>query len=110
MVKDDIHKYEEVEEKPDMEVILVVVLVLMLVALGYAQHHRGVVRTVGKFNLDEDEKKTTTHLNPYTLLFPPEDYWRNNTTHLPDIRQVCSFSPLLQQLDIYSKSMYSSYT
>jgi len=40
-----------------MEVILIVVLVLMLAALGYAQYHRGVVRTIGKFTLDEDEKR-----------------------------------------------------
>jgi hypothetical protein len=48
---------KEGEEKPDMEVILFVVLVLMLVGFGYAQYQRGVVRTVGKFNLDEDEKR-----------------------------------------------------
>ena len=40
-----------------MEVILLVVLVLMLAAFGYAQYQRGVVRTVGKFKFDEDEKR-----------------------------------------------------
>jgi hypothetical protein len=48
---------QEVEAEPDMEVILIVVLALMLGALAYAQYHRGVVRTIGEFKLDEDEKR-----------------------------------------------------
>lgn len=38
-----------------MEVMLVVVLVLMLVAVAYAQWQRGVVRTVGPLSLEEEE-------------------------------------------------------
>jgi hypothetical protein len=39
-----------------MEFLLVSVLVLMLLALAYAQWQRGVVRTTGKLSLDEEEK------------------------------------------------------
>jgi hypothetical protein len=38
-----------------MEFLLVSVLVLMLLALAYAQWQRGVVRTTGKLSLDEEE-------------------------------------------------------
>ena len=38
-----------------MEVMLVVVLVLMLVAVAYAQWQRGVVRTVGPLSLEEEK-------------------------------------------------------
>lgn len=42
-----------------MEFLLVSVLVLMLLAVAYAQWQRGVVRTIGKLSLDEDEKDQT---------------------------------------------------
>jgi hypothetical protein len=42
-----------------MEFLLVSVLVLMLVAVAYAQWQRGVVRTVGKLSLDEEETDQT---------------------------------------------------
>jgi hypothetical protein len=42
-----------------MEFLLVSVLVLMLIALAYAQWQRGVVRTIGKLSLDEDETDQT---------------------------------------------------
>jgi len=38
-----------------MEILVVVVLVLMLVGVGYAQWQRGVVRTVGPLSLGEEE-------------------------------------------------------
>ena len=38
-----------------MEVLIVVVLVLMLVGVAYAQWQRGVVRTVGSLSLEDDE-------------------------------------------------------
>ncbi len=38
-----------------MEFLLVPVLVLMLIAVAYAQWQRGVVRTIGKLSLDEEE-------------------------------------------------------
>jgi hypothetical protein len=42
-----------------MEFLLVSVLVLMLVAVAYAQWQRGVVRTIGKLSLDEEETDPT---------------------------------------------------
>ena len=42
-----------------MEFLLVSVLVLMLIALAYAQWQRGVVRTIGQLSLDEEEKDQT---------------------------------------------------
>jgi hypothetical protein len=36
------------------------VLVLMLIALAYAQWQRGVVRTIGKLSLDEDDTDQST--------------------------------------------------
>jgi hypothetical protein len=42
-----------------MEFLLVSVLVLMLLLVAYAQWQRGVVRTIGKLSLDEDEKDQT---------------------------------------------------
>ncbi len=42
-----------------MEFLLVSVLVLMLLAVAYAQWQRGVVRTIGKLSLDEEEKDQT---------------------------------------------------
>jgi hypothetical protein len=42
-----------------MEFLLVSVLVLMLIGLAYAQWQRGVVRTIGKLSLDEEETDQT---------------------------------------------------
>jgi hypothetical protein len=42
-----------------MEFLLVSVLVLMLIALAYAQWQRGVVRTIGKLSLDEEDTDQT---------------------------------------------------
>ncbi len=42
-----------------MEFLLGSALVLMLVAVAYAQWQRGVVRTVGKLSLDEEETDQT---------------------------------------------------
>lgn len=42
-----------------MEFLLVSVLILMLIALAYAQWHRGVVRTTGRLSLDEEERDQT---------------------------------------------------
>jgi hypothetical protein len=42
-----------------MEFLLVSVLVLMLLGVAYAQWQRGVVRTIGKLSLDEEEKDQT---------------------------------------------------
>jgi hypothetical protein len=42
-----------------MEILIIVVLVLMLVGVAYAQWQRGVVRTVGPLILDDDESKRT---------------------------------------------------
>jgi hypothetical protein len=42
-----------------MEFLLVSVLILMLIAVAYAQWQRGVVRTIGKLSLDEDETDQT---------------------------------------------------
>jgi hypothetical protein len=42
-----------------MEFLLVSVLVLMLLGLAYAQWQRGVVRTIGKLSLDEEETDQT---------------------------------------------------
>jgi len=42
-----------------MEFLLVSVLILMLLAVAYAQWQRGVVRTIGKLSLDEDETDQT---------------------------------------------------
>jgi hypothetical protein len=42
-----------------MEFLLISVLVLMLIALAYAQWQRGVVRTIGKLSLDEEETDQT---------------------------------------------------
>jgi hypothetical protein len=52
-------KSQEGEEKTVMEFLLVSVLVLMLIALAYAQWQRGVVRTIGKLSLDEEETDQT---------------------------------------------------
>jgi hypothetical protein len=49
----------EGEDRRHMEFLLVSVLVLMLLAVAYAQWQRGVVRTIGKLSLDEDEKDQT---------------------------------------------------
>ena len=38
---------------------MVTVLVLMLIAVAYAQWQRGVVRTIGKLPLDEEESDQT---------------------------------------------------
>ncbi len=38
-----------------MEFLLISVLLLMLIAVAYAQWQRGVVRTIGKLSLDEEE-------------------------------------------------------
>jgi hypothetical protein len=46
-------------KKTVMEFLLVSVLVLMLIALAYAQWQRGVVRTIGKLSLDEEETDKT---------------------------------------------------
>jgi hypothetical protein len=46
-------------EKTAMEFLLVTVLVLMLVAMAYAQWQRGVVRTIGKLSLDEEDTDQT---------------------------------------------------
>jgi hypothetical protein len=50
----------EGEENTVMEFLLVSVLVLMLIALAYAQWQRGVVRTIGKLSLDEDDTDQST--------------------------------------------------
>jgi hypothetical protein len=42
-----------------MEFLMVAVLVLMLIAVAYAQWQRGVVRTIGKLSLDEEESDRT---------------------------------------------------
>ena len=42
-----------------MEFLLVSVLVLMLLGVAYAQWQRGVVRTIGKLSLDEEEPDQT---------------------------------------------------
>ena len=42
-----------------MEFVLISVLLLMLVAVAYAQWQRGVVRTIGKLSLDEEETDKT---------------------------------------------------
>jgi hypothetical protein len=42
-----------------MEFLLVSVLVLMLLGVAYAQWQRGVVRTIGKLSLDEEETDQT---------------------------------------------------
>jgi hypothetical protein len=46
-------------EKAAMEFLMVAVLVLMLIAVAYAQWQRGVVRTIGKLSLDEEESDRT---------------------------------------------------
>jgi hypothetical protein len=46
-------------EKAAMEFLMVTVLVLMLIAVAYAQWQRGVVRTIGKLSLDEEETDRT---------------------------------------------------
>jgi hypothetical protein len=46
-------------EKAAMEFLMVTVLVLMLIAVAYAQWQRGVVRTIGKLSLDEEESDRT---------------------------------------------------
>jgi hypothetical protein len=52
--------FQETKKHPGMEVIIVVVLVLMLVGVAYAQWQRGVVRTVGPLTLDDDDKEQST--------------------------------------------------
>jgi hypothetical protein len=47
------------EEKKAMEFLLVSVLLLMLIVVAYAQWQRGVVRTIGKLALDEEETDKT---------------------------------------------------
>ncbi len=42
-----------------MEFLLVSVLLLMLIVVAYAQWQRGVVRTIGKLSLDEEETDKT---------------------------------------------------
>jgi hypothetical protein len=42
-----------------MEFLLVSVLVLMLLGVAYAQWQRGVVRTIGKLSLDEEDTDQT---------------------------------------------------
>jgi hypothetical protein len=42
-----------------MEFLLVSVLILMLIAVAYAQWQRGVVRTIGRLSLDEEETDRT---------------------------------------------------
>jgi hypothetical protein len=42
-----------------MEFLLVSVLLLMLIGVAYAQWQRGVVRTIGKLSLDEEETDHT---------------------------------------------------
>ena len=42
-----------------MEFLLVTVLVLMLIAVAYAQWQRGVVRTIGRLSLDEEDTDQT---------------------------------------------------
>ena len=44
-----------VQKRLSMEIILVIVLVLMLGGVAYAQWQRGVVRTTGPYALDEDD-------------------------------------------------------
>jgi hypothetical protein len=46
-------------EKAAMEFLMATVLVLMLIAVAYAQWQRGVVRTIGKLSLDEEESDRT---------------------------------------------------
>ncbi|MGC8878802.1 MAG: hypothetical protein ACP5R2_06225 [Anaerolineae bacterium] len=38
-----------------MEAAVIVLLILMLVGVAYAQWHRGAVRTIGSLSLDEEE-------------------------------------------------------
>jgi len=38
-------------------IIIGLALILMLALVGYAQWQRGVVRTIGTFSLDEEDKK-----------------------------------------------------
>lgn len=38
-----------------MEAVVIVLLILMLVGVAYAQWHRGAVRTIGSLSLDEEE-------------------------------------------------------
>jgi hypothetical protein len=52
--------FQETKKHSGMEVIIVVVLVLMLVGVAYAQWQRGVVRTVGPLTLDDDDKEQST--------------------------------------------------
>jgi hypothetical protein len=47
------------DDKIDMEFLLVSVLVLMLLGVAYAQWQRGVVRTIGKLSLDEEDTDQT---------------------------------------------------
>jgi hypothetical protein len=44
-----------------MEAIIIVVLLLMLIGVAYAQWQRGVVHTMGRTSLDEEEKKQPLH-------------------------------------------------
>jgi len=54
-----LHTTVEGVEKRTMELLLVSVLALMLITVAYAQWQRGVVRTVGKLSLEEDETDQT---------------------------------------------------
>jgi hypothetical protein len=47
------------DDEGDMEFLLVSVLVLMLLGVAYAQWQRGVVRTIGKLSLDEEDTDKT---------------------------------------------------
>jgi hypothetical protein len=42
-----------------MEYLMLTVLVVMLIAVAYSQWQRGVVRTIGKHSLDEEESDQT---------------------------------------------------
>lgn len=42
-----------------MEFLLLTVLVLMLIAIAYAQWQRGIVRTIGTLSLDEEDTDQT---------------------------------------------------
>lgn len=48
------------QKRLGMEIIIVVVLVLMLGGVAYAQWQRGVVRTTGPFHLDDDDTTRST--------------------------------------------------
>jgi hypothetical protein len=45
-----------------MEALVIVLLILMLAGVAYAQWHRGVVRTIGSLSLDEEESSEMVNL------------------------------------------------